>query len=111
MPRRASMGCVVRPKCCGASFPMSGKFLVCKHYYTSSYIACFMFCFVAPVTNLGRACEQLKYSEFMFGMKEENIMLNRKVLSEIARFEPRSFQARAESAIFHNFDMHPSCRT
>lgn len=28
----------------------------------------------------------------MFGLKEQNISLNRKMLSEVARFEPQSFQ-------------------
>ena len=37
---------------------------------------------------------QLKYSQFIFGLKEENVGLNRKVLSEIARYEPLSFKAR-----------------
>lgn len=37
---------------------------------------------------------QLRYSEFIFGLKEQNINLNRKMLSEVARFEPLSFGVR-----------------
>jgi large subunit ribosomal protein L20 len=36
---------------------------------------------------------QLKYSWFMHGLRQENIQLNRKVLSELAIFEPHSFKA------------------
>jgi hypothetical protein len=38
-------------------------------------------------------CLQLKYSWFMHGLREENIQLNRKMLSELAIFEPHSFKA------------------
>eukprot|EP00959_Pyramimonas_sp_CCMP1952_P228246 4772306-Pyramimonas_sp.AAC.1 len=41
---------------------------------------------------------QVKYSEFMHGMKQDNIWLNRKVLSEIAMQEPYSFKALVERA-------------
>jgi large subunit ribosomal protein L20 len=36
---------------------------------------------------------QFKYSWFMHGLREENIQLNRKMLSELAIFEPHSFKA------------------
>lgn len=36
---------------------------------------------------------QLKYSEFVHGLKEENIQMNRKVLSDLAMNEPYSFKA------------------
>lgn len=36
---------------------------------------------------------QLKYSWFMHGLRQENIQLNRKMLSELAIFEPHSFKA------------------
>jgi hypothetical protein len=36
---------------------------------------------------------QTKYSWFMHGLREENIQLNRKMLSELAIFEPHSFKA------------------
>lgn len=35
----------------------------------------------------------LKYSEFIHGLKESNISLNRKVLADIARDEPYSFKS------------------
>ena len=37
--------------------------------------------------------EQLKYGEFIHGLKEENITMNRKVLAELAANEPYSFKA------------------
>lgn len=37
----------------------------------------------------------MRYSEFIFGLKEQNINLNRKMLSEVARFEPQSFGVRS----------------
>lgn len=36
---------------------------------------------------------QFKYSWFMHGLREENIQLNRKMLSELTIFEPHSFKA------------------
>ena len=36
---------------------------------------------------------QIKYGQFMCGLSEENVQLNRKVLSEIAMQEPFSFKA------------------
>ena len=36
---------------------------------------------------------QLRYGEFMHGLKVDNIQLNRKVLSELAMDEPYSFKA------------------
>ena len=38
-------------------------------------------------------CLQLRYGELIHGLKEENILLNRKVLSELAMDEPWSFKA------------------
>ena len=35
----------------------------------------------------------MKYSEFMHGLKEDNVALNRKTLSELAMHEHHSFQA------------------
>ena len=37
---------------------------------------------------------QLKYSQLMYGLAAENIMINRKALSELAINEPKSFKAR-----------------
>jgi hypothetical protein len=39
---------------------------------------------------------QLKYSLFMNGLRHENVQLNRKMLSELAIFEPHSFKALVE---------------
>ena len=36
---------------------------------------------------------QMNYSRFIYGMNQQNIMLNRKVLSELALNEPYSFRA------------------
>jgi large subunit ribosomal protein L20 len=47
---------------------------------------------------LGTVLLQVKYSEFMYGMKQDNIWLNRKVLSEVAMQEPYSFKALVERA-------------
>ena len=35
----------------------------------------------------------VKYSEFMHGLKEENVVVDRKILAELARTEPYSFKA------------------
>ena len=35
----------------------------------------------------------VKYSEFMHGLKEENVAVDRKILAELARTEPYSFKA------------------
>ncbi len=36
---------------------------------------------------------QVPYSRFMHGLQQENIQVNRKVLSELAMYEPFSFKA------------------
>lgn len=36
---------------------------------------------------------QVPYSRFMHGLQQENIQINRKVLSELAMYEPFSFKA------------------
>mmetsp|Transcript_22337 Transcript_22337/g.69511 ORF Transcript_22337/g.69511 Transcript_22337/m.69511 type:complete len:120 (-) Transcript_22337:108-467(-) len=43
--------------------------------------------------NAGTREHGVKYSQFIHGMREENIQINRKVLSELAMHEPRSFKA------------------
>jgi large subunit ribosomal protein L20 len=42
----------------------------------------------------------MKYSWFMHGMAEDNIRLNRKMLSELAVYEPHSFKALVEQVQF-----------
>jgi large subunit ribosomal protein L20 len=39
---------------------------------------------------------QLKYSWLVSGLRQENIQLNRKMLSELAMCEPHSFKALVE---------------
>lgn len=39
---------------------------------------------------------QVSYSRFIHGLQQENIQVNRKVLSELAMYEPYSFQALVE---------------
>jgi len=41
---------------------------------------------------------QVKYGEFIHGLKEENIDMNRKMLSELAMNEPYSFKALVDQA-------------
>jgi hypothetical protein len=41
-------------------------------------------------------CVQMKYSLFMNGLRQENVQLNRKMLSELAIFEPHSFKSLVE---------------
>ena len=43
---------------------------------------------------------QLKYSEFMHGIQQQNINMNRKMLSELAMNEPHSFKALVEQIKF-----------
>lgn len=45
------------------------------------------------VTRIGAACKQqdYSYSKFIFGLKKANILLNRKMLSQLAIFEPTVF--------------------
>ncbi|GBF89165.1 50S ribosomal protein L20 [Raphidocelis subcapitata] len=50
--------------------------------------------------NAGSREHGVKYSEFQAGLKQMNVQLNRKVLSEIAATEPFSFQALVEQVKF-----------
>lgn len=43
---------------------------------------------------------QVMYSTFMHGLKEENIQVNRKVLSELAMQEPYSFKSLVDQVKF-----------
>ena len=43
--------------------------------------------------NAGARQHGVKYSDFMHALKEDNVQLNRKMLSELAMNEPYSFQA------------------
>ena len=43
---------------------------------------------------------QVSYSTFMHGLKEENIQVNRKVLSELAMQEPYSFKSLVDQVKF-----------
>lgn len=56
-----------------------------------------IFCkqFIPFVTQL-----QVKYSWFMHGLAQDNIQLNRKMLSELAVYEPHSFKALVEQVQF-----------
>jgi large subunit ribosomal protein L20 len=47
------------------------------------------------ITRLSAACRQrgIRYSEFINGCKKANIILNRKMLSEIAIDDPKAFDA------------------
>ncbi|KAK9813573.1 hypothetical protein WJX73_008012 [Symbiochloris irregularis] len=42
----------------------------------------------------------VKYSNLMHGLQQDNIMINRKVLSELAMYEPYSFQALVDQVKF-----------
>lgn len=52
------------------------------------------------ITRISAACKQngMNYSTFMNGLKKADIMLNRKMLSEIAIADPAAFTALAEQA-------------
>lgn len=52
------------------------------------------------ITRLTAACRErgLNYSTFMYGLKQADIELNRKTLSELAIFEPGIFDEIAEVA-------------
>ena len=41
---------------------------------------------------------QVPYSKFIFGLKEDNVLLDRKVLSQLAAHEPYSFKALVDRA-------------
>jgi large subunit ribosomal protein L20 len=43
---------------------------------------------------------QVKYSQLIHGLKQENIEVNRKVLSELAMNEPYSFKALVDQVRF-----------
>jgi large subunit ribosomal protein L20 len=40
------------------------------------------------------------YSRFMFGLSQQNVLLNRKVISELAMTEPFSFKALVDQVRF-----------
>ena len=52
------------------------------------------------ITRLNAACRQrgMRYSRFINGCKKANIALNRKMLSEIAIYDPKAFDAIVEAA-------------
>lgn len=52
------------------------------------------------ITRLSAACRQrnIRYSEFINGLKRAHILLNRKMLSEIAIADPAGFDAIAKAA-------------
>ena len=52
------------------------------------------------ITRLSAACRQrdIRYSQFINGCKKANIVLNRKMLSEIAIADPAGFDAIVEAA-------------
>ncbi len=52
------------------------------------------------ITRIGAAAQEhdLSYSKFIFGMKKANIELNRKMLSQLAIFEPDAFSQLAQIA-------------
>ena len=52
------------------------------------------------VTRISAACKghDISYSRFMFALKKLNIELNRKMLSQLAIFEPSIFAQLAERA-------------
>lgn len=49
---------------------------------------------------------QVSYSTFIHGLKEENIQVNRKVLSELAMQEPYSFKSLVDQVKFMLGDKH-----
>ena len=52
------------------------------------------------ISRLSAACTQrgVRYSQFIDGIKKAGIVLNRKMLSEIAIFDPSGFTALVEKA-------------
>lgn len=52
------------------------------------------------ITRIGAAAQThgISYSQFMFGMKKADITLNRKMLSQLAIFEPDAFGKLAQIA-------------
>ena len=53
----------------------------------------------APKTPLPRP-PQVKYSQLIHGLKQENIAINRKMLAELAMNEPYSFKALVDQVRF-----------
>lgn len=55
------------------------------------------------ITRINAACraEGVNYSTFMNGLKKSGIELNRKMLSEMAIHDPKSFSARIEIGRAH----------
>ena len=49
--------------------------------------------FDAATSQGCRVFVQVPYSRFMHGLQQENVHINRKVLSELAMYEPFSFKA------------------
>ena len=47
---------------------------------------------------------QVQYSQFINGLQKENIQINRKVLSELAMYEPYSFKALVDQVKFMRGD-------
>mmetsp|Transcript_32137 Transcript_32137/g.91168 ORF Transcript_32137/g.91168 Transcript_32137/m.91168 type:complete len:111 (-) Transcript_32137:323-655(-) len=50
--------------------------------------------------NAGAREHGLRYGEFMHGLQQENVRINRKVLSELAMQEPDSFKALVDQVKF-----------
>ncbi|XP_074654998.1 large ribosomal subunit protein bL20-like [Tubulanus polymorphus] len=46
----------------------------------------------------------LNYEQFLTGLSESNILLSRKVLAELAMFEPRTFKSLADIAKQHHIE-------
>jgi ribosomal protein L20 len=44
------------------------------------------------------AAAQVPYSKFIFGLREDNILLDRKVLSQLAHYEPYTFKSLVDRA-------------
>lgn len=57
-------------------------------------------CTLAHPTPLPPCHAQMSYSRFMFGLVNQNIQLNRKVLSVLAMTEPFSFKALVDQVRF-----------
>jgi large subunit ribosomal protein L20 len=53
------------------------------------------------ITRLSAACRQrgIRYSQFVFGLAEAGIRLNRKMLSEIAISDPSAFDAIVQQVV------------
>lgn len=56
------------------------------------------------VTRLSAACAErrIRYSRFIYGLKAAKVVLNRKMMSEIAIADPKGFDAIAELASQHS---------